>query len=152
MSILSYKIYNAVSNDEYGFKYYANQETEDEFGKIFENKNVEQVDKWINYAMENSDSGSLKVSPGQWFDAITIDLIKKVEDKIATDFIDFSTNLKNNSIKLFYVSGGIFLLIFVFSILLSIYITKLIVVPLNQALNMANDISQGILSNIDFKK
>lgn len=39
--------------------------------------------------MENSDSSSLKVSPGQWFDAITIDLIKKVEDKIATDLLIF---------------------------------------------------------------
>lgn len=67
-----------------------------QFNKITVTGNsVDESAKMLRYALENSDSQELNVSPDLWFSAIStkIDLMKQVEDKIAEDIVSNAYNL-----------------------------------------------------------
>ncbi|HPP86423.1 MAG TPA: nitrate- and nitrite sensing domain-containing protein [bacterium] len=136
-----------TSQDVYikSFKTFAN----DELIKYYENtvvgENVNNVEKMRSIALEKFYEGGFDVEPNIWFKNITdkIDLMKKVEDRIAEELLKNSGKLINSANIIANTYLITILIITAITILLSLFFTKLIITPINQTIDILKDLSEG---------
>ncbi len=130
------------------FKRYATEAQVEEFNKIVKGNDVDEANRMKNYALKNHQSESLGIDVTYWFRMITnkINLVKKVEDIIAEEILQTSTQLSNEAQNTVIINISIVAVIFIIIVLLSIVIIKGILKPLIQAKEAAEKIAQGNLN------
>ncbi|MCL9782658.1 methyl-accepting chemotaxis protein [Vibrio sp. S4M6] len=110
---------------------------------------IDATNNMRKIALENEANGQFGVDPAYWFKMQTdkINALKKVEDRLSTDLVDFSHELEvdagqalNASIITTVVALGL-------TVAFLIFVQRLITKPLSRSVDIANAIANGKLDN-----
>ena len=131
------------------FKAYASNETYKTYNDTVRGSDVNRVNELRAYALKSSAdlSGSGAAGTTEWFSVITgkINLLKKVEDKIATDLGDTASSLAAASSQTFWTILSLVLVLIVSIALLATKIAQSIVSPLTNIKTSMIALSEGNL-------
>ncbi len=129
------------------FQRYATQAQKDAFVQTVQGKDVSEVARMENYAIDNHNAETLGIDASYWFSTITskINLIKNVEDKIADNILQTSSRLHGKAQNTVIINIAAVVLIFSIILVLSVVIIKGISNPINQAKEAAENIARGNL-------
>ncbi len=96
---------------------------------------------------ESAEAKGLGVEASVWFDAISgkIELLKSMEDKIAESLVATSSNLKSTAFRDLFIMLGLAVLLTALVSIAVFIIAQGIVLPLDHAVKMASEVSDGNL-------
>jgi methyl-accepting chemotaxis protein len=115
---------------------------------------VAEVERMRQIAFDKAGSGGFGINPGTWFTTITdkINLLKEVEDRLATDIIQTSTQLQEQATRVFWVKLVLVLLVILLASVLGVLLTRNILnqigcqVEIEDVVEIVNRVARGDLS------
>ena len=98
--------------------------------------------------MEKAAEGGFGIDPSHWFNTATqrIDLLKKVEDRLAADLVDFANQEKHNAQSVMMLYIALTLLLVSAALLIVFLVTRGIIRSLRSAVTVAEAIAKGDLT------
>lgn len=123
----------------------ANSEIISLHNKTVKGSAVDETNSMIKYALENHASLNLQVDPEKWFHAISakIDLMKNVEDGIATKIVEYSYKLADDASNARNYMTILILIALTITITLLVAISSRMASRLKQAQILAEQIASG---------
>ena len=109
---------------------------------------IEEVARLRKIAMEKAAEGGFGIDPSHWFNTATqrIDLLKKVEDRLAADLVDFANQEKHNAQSVMMLYIALTLLLVSAALLIVFLVTRGIIRSLRSAVTVAEAIAKGDLT------
>lgn len=118
------------------------------FREHIQRPEVVEVQRLRDIALEKADAGAFGVDSVHWFTTITakINLLKEVEDKLATDLMSAATAVRNASrTALIWLSGGALFTVLIVTVLV-MAVVRGMTRPLAEAVRLARSIQEGDLT------
>lgn len=115
------------------FNIYATAEQKDFWEQTVQGKDVDDVNRMRKIAIASPQTGDLKgIEGGYWFATITkkIDLLKQVEDRVASDLTALASGIRASAQSALYVAGGATLILLLVTGLLVFFIVRGITRPI----------------------
>jgi methyl-accepting chemotaxis protein len=153
--IIFQKFINVVSSQKNYLKEFlvmADEQQKLFYRETMRGKDIEEVDRIEKIALTNENMSSFGIDPAYWFSVITnkIDLLKKVEDKIADDIKLSISKIQKNTLRqlVIYLIIASFLIIFLFTLTIIIIrdITKILGCDPLELIDIAKEIENGDLT------
>ena len=115
------------------------------YDEIVKGSVIEDVNRMRQILLKSDDIKSFHISASYWFDTITkkINLLKKVENKLATDLIVHIQNIEDNAFSQRTILVIVASIIIVFTIIIGWLTSSQITKSLNEILKAAYDLSSG---------
>lgn len=131
------------------FNAYASDDIKNLYETTVRGSDVDRVNELRAYALKSPTdlSGSGAAGTSEWFSVITgkINLLKIIEDTLATDLVDTSSSLASSSSRTFWVILSVVISMILFMAFLAIKIAQSIVNPLTKIKTSMTDLSAGNL-------
>lgn len=137
------------------FHNFASPAQADEFTHTVQGDAIEEVNRMSAIPLDFYPHGSFGIRADGWFRQSTaaIDLMKKVEDKIANDIKTTSDTLQSEATMSIVVAVGISVGIILLLIVLSLRSIRSITNPLNMLIHKAQSVAEGNLDeHIDYNR
>ncbi len=131
------------------FNAYASDDTKTMYDNTVQGSDVNRVNELRAYAIKSPKdlSGSGAAGTSEWFSVITgkINLLKKVEDRIATNLGETASSFATSASGTFWVILTVVMVLIIFIALLAIKIAQSIVNPLTKIKTSMTELSAGNL-------
>ncbi len=130
------------------FAIYATPEQKTFFSQTLRGLVMDEV-KWMRtVAIESPQKGNTNgVTASSWFKAITnkIELLKKVEDKVAGDLLALAATIRSEAQRAYYIVGAIALFLFAVTIVMVTLIVRSIIRPIGDMTSAMGSLAEGDL-------
>ncbi|MBF0107696.1 MAG: bacteriohemerythrin [Magnetococcales bacterium] len=123
------KFAKLVGGQESHMLVFAAQATPEEysfFRETVKGKAVDQVEQMRQVAFDKAGTGAFGIDPNTWFAVITekIDLVKKVEDRVADDLLTSIQTLKTNAIQSLFMMSALLATVLILSNVMNLFYTR----------------------------
>lgn len=134
-----------AQQESYGsvFRGLATEEHQNFYSTTMRGKNIDEVARMRQIAMDKADVGDFGVEATYWFQTITgkINQLKQVEDYLAAELDTEAEHLSSSSKTAFWITAVLVGCVLVVTILLGAVIARAIYVPLNKVVSLTEQMN-----------
>jgi methyl-accepting chemotaxis protein len=111
---------------------------------------IRETQRMREIAKQRANTGAFGVQPGHWFNMQTekINLLKKVEDRLSVDLANLAQSINDQATSTLYSSIAVLIGALLITLAFVYFVLRSITQPINNAVTIAEAISEGTLDNV----